>query len=118
MRSETEDFLVELEAFDIQKSLPRSFELHEEYSQRNINETIRTRRENFDKADFKTKRELETEVEREIKDFCNWLEDTKNLESNTAHYYSTSLKSLLIGLPIGVQIAHLFSTILDTQVKE
>lgn len=117
MRSKTEDFLVELENLDIQKNLPRSFELYEEYSQRNINDTIRIRRENFDKADLNAKREREVEVEREIKDFRTWLEETKNLESSTAHYYSTSLKSLLIGLPVGVHVACLFGTILDTQTK-
>jgi len=118
MRSKTEDFMVELEAYDIQKSRPRSFKLYEEYSQRNIAETIRIRKENFDKANLKTRRELEIEVEREVENFRIWLKETKNLDASTAHYYSVGLKSLLLGLPIGVQVAWLFGTILDTQARE
>lgn len=108
----------QIEAYDIQEHHLRSFELYEEYSQGTIAEAIRTRRENFDNADLKAKRELLTEVEREVKDFRTWLEDTKNLETTTAHYYSASLKSLLLGLPVGVEVARLFGTILDTQDRK
>jgi len=118
MQSKTEDFMVELEAYNIQKSHPRSFKLYEEYSQRNIAETIRIRKENFDKANLKTRRELEIEVEREVENFRIWLKETKNLDASTAHYYSMGLKGLLLGLPIGVQVACLFGTILDTQARE
>lgn len=55
MKSETQDFVVELEAYDTHKSYPRSFELYEEYSKRNIADTTRTRRQNFSKADLKAK---------------------------------------------------------------
>ena len=51
MQSKADDFLAELEAYDIEQRHPRSFELYEEYSQRPIADTIRIRRENFDKAD-------------------------------------------------------------------
>jgi hypothetical protein len=118
MESETEELMAELEAYDTQERYPRSFELYEEYSQRRIVDTIRIRRENFDKADLKAKRELQTEVEREVENFCTWLEETKNLEPTTAHYYSASLKSLLLGLPVGVQIAQLLGTMLDIQAKK
>jgi len=118
MESETKEFMAKLEAYDMQERYPRSFELYEEYSQRPMADTIRIRRENFDKADFKAKGELQTEVEREVKNFCTWLEETKNLEPTTAYYYSVSLKSLLLGLPVGVQVARLFGTILDTHARK
>jgi len=118
MQSKTGEFIAELEAYDIQERRPRSFELYEEYSQRAIVDTIRMRSESFDKADLKAKRELQTEVEIEVKNFSTWLEETKNLEPSVAYYYSISLKSLLLGLPIGVQVAKLFSTILDAQTKK
>ena len=118
MQSKTEDFTVELEAVDTQKSYPRSFRLYEEYSKKSIAETIRTRRENFDKADSAIKRELENEAEREVEAFRAWLEDNKNYEPNAAHYYAISLKSLLLGLPVGVQVARLFGAILDTHTRE
>ena len=112
MQSEKEQPIVELEAYDTQKNRLRSFELYEEYSQRNMDETIRTRRENFDKADLKAKRELTTEVEGEVSGFRIWLEETKGLSPSTARYHSASLKTLLFGLPTGVQMAHLFDAIL------
>jgi len=114
MQSKADDFLAELEVHDIGQRHPRSFELYEEYSQRPIADTIRIRRENFDKADVKDKRQILKEVEREVKNFRTWLKEKRNLEPTAAHYYSTSLKSLLLGLPVGVQIALLFDTILDT----
>jgi hypothetical protein len=118
MESETEEFVAELEAYDMQVCHPRGFELYEEYSQRTIADTIGIRRERFAKAGLKAKRELLTEVEREVKNFRTWLEETKNLDPTTAYYYSISLKSLLLGLPVGVQVARLFSTALDTQARE
>ncbi len=114
MQSKKEDFMIELEAYDSEKSHPISFKLYEEYSQTNIAETIRTRRENFEKADLKAKRELAATVESEVESFRIWLEETKGLQPSTAHYYSTSLKSLLLGLPVGVQVAYLFDIILNT----
>jgi hypothetical protein len=118
MESETEEFVAELEAYNMQVCHPRGFELYEEYSQRTIAGTIEIRRERFAKADLKAKRELLTEVEREVKNFRTWLEETKNLDPTTAYYYSISLKSLLLGLPVGVQVARLFGTAFDAQVRE
>jgi hypothetical protein len=118
MEFETEEFMAELEAHDIQVHYPRSFELFEEYSQRNIADTIRIRIERFAKADLKAKRELLTEVEREVKNFRAWLEENKNLDHTTAYYCSTSLKSLLLGLPVGVQVARLFGATLDMQARK
>jgi hypothetical protein len=116
MQPETEEFLTELETYEVQERQPRSFELYEEYSQRIIADTTRNCRENFENADLEGKRELKTKVEREVKNFRTWLEENKNLESTIAHYYSVSLKSLLLGLPVGVQVAQLFDTLLDTRV--
>lgn len=113
MQSKNEEFTAELKPYATQKREPRSFGLYEEYSRRNIMETIRTRRDNYEKADLETKRKLEEEVDAEVAGFSIWLEETKNLESVTAHYYAVSLKSLLLGLPIGLKIAQLFSVILD-----
>jgi hypothetical protein len=113
MQSKNEEFTAELETYDTRKREPRSFGLYEEYSRRNIMETFRTRRDNYEKADVETRRKLEVEVEAEVAGFSIWLEETKNLESSTAHYYAVSLKSLLLGLPIGLKIAQLFSVILD-----
>lgn len=118
MQSKTDDFLAELEAYDIEERHPRSFEFYEEYSQRPIADTIRGRRENFEKAGFTSKRQLLSEVEREVKSFRTWLEETKNLDPMVAYYIAVSLKSLLFGLPAGVQVAQLFSTILDKQVRK
>lgn len=115
MQSEKEQPIAEIEAYDMEKgNRPRSFELYEEYSQRNIDETTKICRENFNKTDISAKRQLRTEVESEISTFRNWLEETKGFSSSAAHYYSASLKSLLFGLPVGVQIADLFDAILTT----
>jgi hypothetical protein len=113
MQSKNEEFTAEIETYGTQKREPRSFRLYEGYSSRNINETIKTRRDNYESANMETKRKLEIEVEAEVAGFSIWLEETKNLESITAHYYAISLKSLLLGLPTGLEVAQLFSVILD-----
>jgi len=118
MRSETEEPSAEMEVYPIQEPRLRSFELYEEYSQRPIDNTIRIRRENFDKADLKAKRESVTMVEGEVCDFRVWLEETKNLEPTLAYYYAVSLKSVLLGLSGGVQLARLFDAILDAQSRK
>jgi len=118
MQSKTDGFLAELEAYDIEQRHLTSFELYEEYSQRTIADTIRRRRENFEKTDLKASGELLIEVEREVKSFRTWLEENKNLDPTIAYYIAVSLKSLLFGLPVGVQVAQLFGTMLDKQVRK
>lgn len=118
MQPEIEEFMTELKAYDTQENHPRSLELYEEYSQRPIADTIRKRRESFGNAGLKVEGELLTEVEREVKNFRAWLEETKNFEPATAHYYSVSLKSLLLGLPIGVQVTRLFDTVLEIKARK
>jgi hypothetical protein len=113
MQPETEEFAAELEASETRKSQPKSFGLYEEYSQKEIAETIRTRKDAYEKADLRAKEELETEVDIEVENFHIWLESVRKLGPFAAHYYSVSLKSLLLGLPIGVQVARLFNVVLD-----
>jgi hypothetical protein len=108
MESKTEDFTAEIDAYASLKKRPRSFDLYEEYSQRDIAETIQKRMDAYEKADPQAKGELETEGEIEVENFHIWLELVKKLVPFAAHYYSISLKSLLLGLPGGVQIAQLF----------
>jgi hypothetical protein len=113
MQSRTEDFSVKLEAYDTLKSKLKSFELYEEYSQRDIAETIQMRRDAYEKADMQAREELVTEAEIEAENFHIWLESVKKLTPFAAHYYSVSLKSLLLGLPIGIQVARLFDVVLE-----
>lgn len=113
MHSQTEELASELGKLEAQKRTPKSFKLYEECSRNDIVETTRTRRSVYDKANRERRRELEDEVEAEVNNFRGWLEETKNLEPNTAHYYAIALKTLLLGLPMGVQIAELFSIVLD-----
>jgi hypothetical protein len=118
MQSKKETFIVDLEASDATTTCPRSFALYEEYSQKNIAETIRTRRVNFGTADLEERRAMTTEVENEVERFRLWLEKTKGLQPDNAHYYATSLKSLLLGLPVGVQVAQLFDSILNAHTRQ
>jgi GTPase Era involved in 16S rRNA processing len=113
MHSQTEEPAAELEAYSVEESQPTSFKLYKEYSQKDMTDTIRTRKETREKADQQTREELETEVEIEVENFHIWLEEIKKLEPITAHYCATSLKSLLLGLPTGTQIATLFDTVLN-----
>jgi hypothetical protein len=118
MRSKTDEFVAELEVYDIEERRLSNFELYEEYSKRTIVDTIEKCKENFRKADFTIKKELLTEVESEVKNFRTWLEETKNLDPTIAYYYAVSLKSLLLGLPIGVQVAQLFDILLDKHARK
>ncbi|HXX88158.1 MAG TPA: hypothetical protein VEH86_06930 [Candidatus Acidoferrum sp.] len=113
MESETEGFQVEVEADAPPKKKLKSFNFFEEYSQRNIAETIQARRDAYERADVLAREELEAEAEIDVENFRIWLEIVKKLPSFTAHYYSISLKSLLFGLPNGIQIAQLFDSVLE-----
>jgi len=113
MQTKTEEPTSEIIAYETSKDQPKSFTLYEEYSQKSISETIKTRREVYESADPLARKEIETEVEIEVENFHIWLELKKNLGSFAAHYYSVSLKSLLVGLPTGVRIAELFDLALE-----
>ena len=113
MDSETEEVISEIEISETPQRTPRSFALYEEYSHTEMVQTIRIRRDKYEKADSEERRRLEEEVQQEVNDFCRWLEQVQDIEHERAHYYATSLKSTLLGLSIGIQIAQLFGTILD-----
>ena len=113
MESKTQDFWAELEASSIKEHYTRSFELYEEYSKTTIAKRITISTERFEKADADEKRKLVHAVEKEVEAFRAWLEETKDLEPDSARYHAVSLKSLLLGLPTGIQIAQLFNMILD-----
>jgi hypothetical protein len=98
---------------ETQKKTPKTFLMYEEYSQSDILMTVRTRRLEYEKATLEKRRELEEKVETEVNNFRNWLEQTKNFEPSTARYSAIALKSILLGLPTGTQIAQLFSIVLD-----
>jgi len=113
MQTKTEEFTAQIKTQETPKAQPRVFALYEEYSQKPIAETIKTRRDVYEKADTPTRREIETEVEIEVENFHIWLELKKNFEPFAAHYYSVSLKSLLLGLSVGLQIAQFFDSVLE-----
>jgi hypothetical protein len=114
MQSESESFSAELEPSIPLKCHVRSLELFEEYSHRAIIETIKDRREIHEKADSQIRKEIEAKANMETSNFQTWLESVKNFTPQAAHYYSVSLKSLLMGLPTGLKIAQLFSAMLKT----
>ena len=118
MQSQTDELACQVDALDVQKGTLTSFTLYEEFSQIDMAETIRTRRVDYDQATKERRRELEKEVEAEVKVFCKWREDTKSLKSLVAHYCAISLKSLLLGIPVGVQIAQLFNTPLNSLLND
>jgi|SRR5271157_2201402 len=95
------------------ESIPRNFILYQEYSKNRIAEIIRARRSLYELASLEKKRELERKVEVEVNDFCEWMVGKKGIERNMAHYYAISVKSLLLGLPSGAQMAQLFNIVLD-----
>jgi hypothetical protein len=117
MESKTDEFIAELEVSEEKEKTSKSFALFEEYSHTDIAETIRLRKVNYEKADKEAKMKMWNEVEVEVSSFGAWLERTKNLEPTMAYYCSLSLKSLLLGLPTGVQIACLFGIVLDRKLE-
>jgi len=117
MESKTDEFIAELEVSEEKEKTPKSFVLFEEYSHTGIAETIRLRKANYKKVDEEAKMKMWNEVEVEVSSFGSWLERTKNLEPTMAYYCSLSLKSLLLGLPTGVQIACLFGIVLDGKLE-
>jgi len=114
MQSRKADVVAEIEACPSEEGYPRSFELYEEYSGRDIGETVIFRIKKFAKATVDEKRIMSASVEDEVSGFCFWLEETKGIEPSVARYCSVSLKSLLLGLPMGMQIALLFDEVLHT----
>jgi len=90
--------------------------LYEEYSHEEIGETVRSRRISFENADDLARTKMLSEVEAEVAGFGAWLQQAKGLEPTVADYCSRSLKSLLLGIPTGVQIAYLFGIALEKKL--
>lgn len=112
MQSQSGRVTSELEIIE-PESIPRNFILYEEYSKNGIAEIIRARRSLYELVNLEKKRELERKVEVEVNDFQEWMIGKKGMDRNMAHYYAISVKSLLLGLPSGAQMAQLFSIVLD-----
>jgi abortive infection bacteriophage resistance protein len=113
MQSKSEEPLVELKANDDLEERTSAMNLYELYSRCSIAETVRDRRDRYDKADDETRKKIEKDVNIEVEGFSIWLEETKNLNPLNAHGFAVSLKSLLVGLPIGLSMAKLFDAILS-----
>jgi len=112
MQSKTEEFPTTFEEIETRRARPKNCELYEEFSQRNISETIQLRQTEYEKADPEMRKKLIIAVEEEIGDFETWLSEIKNLEPTIAHFYAVSLKSLLTGFAFGMQVAELFDVAL------
>lgn len=97
---------------------PRAFELFEEFSGKSISKAIRICRENSESFDSETRRKSEDEVEGKVDNFYSWLQEVKGFHPRVAYYHSVSLKSLLLGLPIGVAIGLYFGIILDRHIRK
>jgi hypothetical protein len=117
MQSKTDEFVAEIEAIEIGEKVPKSISLYEEFSHKDIAETVRIRRSNYEKADDRTRMKMFIDVEAEVMSFGTWLEQTKDFERDMAYHFSQSVKSLLLGLPTGLQIAYLFGVVLDKKFK-
>ena len=78
MQSKTVSFLAELEVYDVEERRSRSFKLYEEYSHKPIADTIKEA-EKLWKSHIYNQKQLLDEVEREVKNFRSWLEETKKL---------------------------------------
>jgi hypothetical protein len=113
MQSQTGKQSSDIRIVDSQYLAPRSYVLYEEYSKNRIAEVIRERRVMYEMTAFEKRKELEEQVEAEVNDFCRWLVEAKGFESSSAHYRAVSLKSLLLGLPFGPQIAELFNIVFN-----
>jgi hypothetical protein len=117
MQSKSEEPLAEFKANDDLEVRTPAMKLYELYSTCSIAETIRDRRDKYDRADRETRSKMEKNVNGEVEGFSIWLEETKDLNPLSAHGYAVSLKSLLLGLPIGVSVAKLFSVVMDGSVS-
>lgn len=113
MESKTEEFLTDAYAFESRGDRPTNLRLYEEYSGCSSQETVSSRRERYEKADVDSRRGLEAAVDEEIKGFRVWLVRVKNFEDETAIHCAVSLKSLLLGLSVGLQVAKLFDIIMN-----
>jgi hypothetical protein len=113
MESKTEEFLTSAYTVESRDDRPTNFRLYEEYSGCNLHKTVSSRRERYGKADVDSRRRLEAAVDEEIEGFRVWLVRVKNFKDDAAIHCAVSLKSLLLGLPVGLQVAQLFDIIMS-----
>jgi len=113
MESKTEEFLTGTCTIESRGDRPLNFRLYEEYSGGSLQATISSRRERYGQADVDSRRRLEAAVDEEIEGFRVWLVRVKKFEDDAAAYCAVSLKSLLLGLPVGLKVAQLFDIIMS-----
>lgn len=100
-------------SLDIDRTLPKSFELFKEFSGRNLANELTDCMNTFANADNEKRERLLEEAEREVDRFDDWLVQVKDVDEQSAHYLATGLKSVLAGLPFGFPIARLFDKLVD-----
>ena len=108
MESKIQQYIAHLSPNSIQEGCLRGFQLYEEFSGQNIFETLKERKA-LDRFDL----DAQKRVEKEVENFFNWIKQNKGLPPTVAYYYAISLKSILTGLPIGVEIGLLFGVVLE-----
>lgn len=87
-------------------------ELYVMFRAKSVGEVLGTRQQDFAEASGEEKTAMIEDVKNEIAAFCFWLIETKDFDAGTAHYYSMSVKSQLLGLPAADSFAELFNLIL------
>lgn len=112
MQSKT-DFGVEIETGGSRKRHLDSLELYEEFKHKDVSGIICLGQKNFSRASCAEKRKLEVQVDNETKSFRSWLVETKNLDDEIARYCSLSIKSLILGMSMGEQIAQFFDLVIN-----
>jgi hypothetical protein len=112
MQSRT-DFGLEIETGNSRKRHLNSLELYEEFKHKDVSGTTCIRQKNFSRAGCAEKRKLEVQVDNETRRFRSWLVETKNLDDEIARYCSLSIRSLILGMPMGEQIAQFFDLIIN-----
>ncbi len=118
MQPETAECLQRLEVYDFDSVCYHGFRLFEEFSGQTIDKTISRSRRAFEKADSVTRRHQLKRVETDLANFSHWLVKSKGVNRFLAHYYTTSLKSVLLGLATGVELGLLFGFVLRSIPNE
>ncbi len=83
MQREVNEFLESIISHNTRKGYLRALELFQEFSGRNLQETLRLR-----------KKDVERTLEREVERFYTWIIEVKKLSPNTAYNSVVALKSI------------------------
>jgi hypothetical protein len=118
MKSEIERSPVNVGILEVSESNPRGFALFEEFCGRSVSEVYAKSARMFEASSAEGRARLCIEAEAKVKDFRDWLVNAKGYRLDAAHYFSVSVKSLIAGLPIGVEIGLLFAAALDKFIGE